>query len=112
MDIICYKCKKQLSLPESKIPFRFSCDYCLSDLHVCKNCTYYAVGQPNDCRVPGTEFVSDREKANFCEEFRLKDQKNSSDDKKSLHEVADHLFGPSKEPHDNNKTFEDFFKKP
>lgn len=26
---------------------------------------------PNDCLVPGTEFIRDREAANFCEEFQL-----------------------------------------
>lgn len=28
-------------------------------------------GKPNDCLVPGTEFIADREAMNFCEEFAL-----------------------------------------
>jgi hypothetical protein len=46
---------------------------------VCKNCRYYAPGKPNDCAVPGTEWIKDREAMNFCEEFALK----SASEKKS-----------------------------
>ncbi|MBI5273222.1 MAG: hypothetical protein HY861_04490 [Chlamydiia bacterium] len=53
-----------------KVGFRASCPHCSSDLHACIGCRYYAVGKPNDCIVPGTEFIKDREAANFCEEFK------------------------------------------
>jgi hypothetical protein len=91
----CWKCKKSVSeIPGSskthrfwggvpgsskthrlwgdvKIGFRAACPHCSSDLHVCVNCRYFAPGKPNDCLVPGTEPVRDREAANFCEEFKL-----------------------------------------
>ncbi len=53
-----------------KIGFRAVCLHCNSDLHVCKNCRYFAPGKPNDCLVPGTEYIRDREAANFCEDFK------------------------------------------
>lgn len=56
----------------AKIAFRAICPHCGIDLHTCTNCRYYAPGKPNDCAVPGTEFVRDREAANFCEEFKVK----------------------------------------
>lgn len=62
-----------------KIGFRAACPFCSSDLHVCVNCRYYSPGKPNDCLVPGTESIRDREAANFCEEFKVKivsDEKN------------------------------------
>ena len=30
------------------------------------------LGKPNDCSVPGTEFIRNREDMNFCEEFSPK----------------------------------------
>jgi len=65
----CWKCKKAIA---GKILFRTECPHCGIDVHVCKNCKYYAPGKPNDCSVPGTEFVRDREAMNFCEDFKPK----------------------------------------
>lgn len=67
----CWKCKKDLGDLPSKIGFRASCPYCHSDLHVCKNCRYYSPGKPNDCMVPGTDPIRDREASNFCESFKM-----------------------------------------
>lgn len=69
--IECWKCRREADIG-SKISFRAVCIYCGIDWHVCKNCRYYAPGKPNDCAVPGTEFIRDREAANFCEEFAIK----------------------------------------
>ncbi len=66
-DMNCWKCQKTI---EGKISFRTICEGCGTDLHCCKGCVFYQVGLPNDCRVPNTEFISDREKNNFCEEFK------------------------------------------
>lgn len=69
--MICWKCKKELE-PGMKLLFRTVCPHCDIDLHVCVNCRFYAPGKPNDCNVPGTDFIRDREALNFCEEFRVK----------------------------------------
>lgn len=66
----CWKCRKQVSPVNIKIGFRAACPHCGIDQHVCKNCRYYSPGKPNDCAVPGTEPIKDREAFNFCEEFR------------------------------------------
>ena len=68
----CWKCKREIAEAPAKIAFRAMCPECGIDLHTCTNCRYYAPGKPNDCEVPGTEFIRDREAANFCEEFKLK----------------------------------------
>lgn len=65
----CYHCGNAPDLSGAKVPFRAACDACGRDLHVCKNCKYYAPGKPNDCAVPGTLYVKDREAYNFCEDF-------------------------------------------
>lgn len=89
---VCYKCGA--SLPESewgKIGFRAACDVCRCDLHVCKNCVFYHIGKPNDCLIPGTDYVADREKANLCESFKLLGKKEAS--KSNKEDIEKKLFG-------------------
>ena len=94
----CWKCHKTVEL--AQIGFRAVCKHCDADLHVCKNCKYYQIGKPNDCIVPGTDFVADREKSNLCEEFRPKPPEQKS-------ERPRHLFKDDeiKKP----KSFKDLF---
>ena len=65
----CWKCKKLVTELPLKVGFRAQCPHCGIDLHVCAGCRYYVLGKPNDCAVPNTDFVRDREAINFCEEF-------------------------------------------
>ena len=67
----CWTCGAALPEGERKISFRALCDHCGAALHCCKNCKYYAIGRPNDCAVPGTEYVADRSANNFCDEFSI-----------------------------------------
>jgi len=92
----CWNCGKDLEpFPFNKLPFRAECPYCLSSLHCCKNCIYYKIGMPNDCQVPGTEFVADREKQNLCEDFKVLGKGQES--KVSPEDVAKRLFGTTDE---------------
>lgn len=83
----CFKCGAKQELEYNKVSFRAVCHNCGNDLHVCKNCRHYAPGKPNDCNVPGTPPIKDREASNLCEDFSPKPdasppQKNTP--KKSL----------------------------
>ena len=66
---LCWKCNKPISDLPVKIGFRATCPHCDVELHTCTGCRYYAPGKPNDCAVPMTEPIRDREAMNFCEEF-------------------------------------------
>ena len=44
-------------------------------------------GKPNDCAVPGTEYVRDREAANFCEEFKVKTASAANQEKKKFNSL-------------------------
>lgn len=67
---VCWKCGSSQEINvERKVSFRSSCDKCGAGLHCCRNCRYHQVNRVNECAIPGTEFVADREKNNFCEEF-------------------------------------------
>lgn len=95
--VYCFHCHTQ-NILETKVPFRAQCAKCSFDLHICKNCKYYSKGKPNDCLVPGTEPVSDREKYNFCEEFSPADKTVNREYKKTS-DIEKKLFGN----HSNSK---------
>lgn len=89
----CWNCGAKLEIgPTDKVSFRATCEVCLADLHVCKNCKFYQPGRPNDCLMPGTEYVRDRTKNNLCEEFSILGQKKQE------------------APSDAKKRFDDLFK--
>ena len=80
MSISCWKCQKLVSEVKIKISFRAECPHCGVDLHTCTNCRYYSPGKPNDCLIPGTEWIKDREVMNFCEDFSAKLPSLTKDD--------------------------------
>ncbi len=75
----CWVCGKKLEeFPFGKVPFRATCEACFADLHCCKNCKNYCPGKPNDCLIPGTDYVAAREKSNLCEDFSLLGKKQAA----------------------------------
>lgn len=68
---MCWSCGKELDDLPKRISTREICPSCHAYLHCCKNCTNYQPGLPNDCKVPGTDPIADREARNLCDEFVL-----------------------------------------
>lgn len=66
----CHSCQKDLDVSD-RISFREECFHCRSDLHVCKQCEFYDVKVYNECRETNAERVIDKEKANYCEYFKI-----------------------------------------
>ncbi|MDP1834386.1 MAG: hypothetical protein Q8K75_00505 [Chlamydiales bacterium] len=89
----CWSCGTDLPDFTTRIPFKATCDKCHAWLHVCRNCKNYCPGKPNDCLIPGTELIADREKFNLCEEFNPKGEApvKTSD----LSSAEEKLFGSS-----------------
>jgi len=71
MPHFCFHCQKALTL-DGKVFRKDQCPHCGSDLHCCRNCEFYDEYAHNRCREPQAEYVSDRERANFCEYFRFR----------------------------------------
>lgn len=91
-EFVCWKCGSDLPpYDRNKVGFREECEKCHADLHVCKNCRNWAPGRPNECAIPGTEFVADRERRNFCEDFELLGKKGPSGP--SPQDIIKDLFG-------------------
>lgn len=67
--MICWKCKKEISI--SEVVRTTECPECHADLHCCKGCDFFAPGSHYDCKESVEDLVSDKEKANFCDFFRI-----------------------------------------
>ncbi len=101
----CWKCGTNLEEPPfGKVPFRALCDQCNAWLHCCKNCRNYKPGLPNDCMIPGTEHIADREGRNFCEDFVLLGKPLKQEG--GIESVSQRLFG---EKPSQKKNFNDLF---
>ena len=92
MKVFCFKCGHLTEEP-GKLSFRAACLKCGSDLHVCKTCRFYSPGKPNDCAVPGTDYVRDREASNLCEEFSPNPNPAGESPAKAALDKAKRLFG-------------------
>jgi hypothetical protein len=65
----CWNCGKEYE-PEGKIMRDAECPHCAAWLRCCRNCQFYQVGLPNDCREPQADLQPDKEAANACDYFR------------------------------------------
>lgn len=71
VDMQCWKCGselKNLLLPFSRYE---ECTVCKADLHACLACKHYDPRINDACREDRAEFVLDKDKANFCDYFKL-----------------------------------------
>lgn len=68
----CYFCGTSID-PGQKILREASCASCGRDLHACVQCRHYDPNAHNKCREPQAEWVTDKDKANFCEFFEFRE---------------------------------------
>ena len=81
---LCHRCGNKLDVTE-RVSRNETCPHCGSSLHSCLNCAFYDRNAHNQCREPQSEYVSDREKANFCDFFTFRESGPSA---KGEQEVA------------------------
>ncbi len=73
---MCWKCGKPSGI-DGKPGFRDICPVCGKDLHVCRNCAFFKPGVYRDCAETVPDPVTDKERMNLCEYFRLDPSKFS-----------------------------------
>ena len=76
--LVCWKCGASLaalSLPLLRLDV---CKACSAELHVCKLCEFYDVTKAKHCRETIAEEVRDKERANFCDYFKPREDAYSS----------------------------------
>lgn len=93
MSVNCYKCNKELDLALGKDVGRSEeCPGCFASLRVCKMCEFYDTSSYNECREPTAERIVDKEKANFCDHFKVGVASKASEKKDSALAAANALF--------------------
>ena len=92
--MLCHHCKNEVKI-EGRLFRSDDCPHCGYDLHACLNCSNYEPTAHNQCREPQAEWVTDREKANFCDFFEPEQKRTAR----------------AKPPTDLKKSFDDLFKK-
>jgi hypothetical protein len=99
MALVCWKCGTSLAdltLPLLRLE---ECRHCHAELHVCKLCEWYSLAVAKHCRETVAEEVKDKERANFCDYFKPRDDaysaKSTDAASKAQAELAS-LFGGAK----------------
>jgi len=68
----CHACGEEWGGSPGSQPGREeTCSKCGADLHCCLNCKLYDPSASRQCTSRTTEYVKDKEKRNFCEEFEF-----------------------------------------
>ncbi len=66
----CHACGREASLDTGgRVGFRDECGGCGADLHVCRNCARYDPDAYSECGETGAARVSDKDRANRCDDF-------------------------------------------
>ena len=85
IDMQCWKCG--IELKKVLLPFSRNeeCSSCNADLHVCISCQHYDPKISDSCHEDQADFVLDKDKANFCEHFKVNTKAHiEKDDAESL----------------------------
>lgn len=74
----CWKCGKELPF-DTRILRSEQCPWCSADLHCCLACVFHDRSAYNECTENSAFEVQDKERANFCNEFRFKEGEQEGD---------------------------------
>lgn len=92
----CFRCGAEWQADKKQPGFKDACTACSAYLHACRNCLHHNRSLHNQCAIPTTDFVGNREGANFCEDFTFKDEAGDSGSNKAggqVRQQLDALFG-------------------
>jgi hypothetical protein len=91
LNLSCHACGGEVELID-KVKRADTCEHCGADLHCCKNCKFYDPYAHNGCRESSTLYEPDKEKANFCTYFQIRDGKVEIVDKGAALNKLEALF--------------------
>ena len=93
MSVLCYKCNTDTGLEVgASISRSEDCNSCSADLRCCRMCEFYDVKAYNECREPSSDRILEKEKANFCDYFKLGSAGNNQSNKDDIMAMANSLF--------------------
>jgi hypothetical protein len=92
----CHRCGSEWKSEKKQPAVKEICSECSAFLHCCLNCRFYEPGVHNDCHIGTTEYVSDKEALNFCDEFEFAEHEVATADRevqREAREAFEKLFG-------------------
>lgn len=93
MSVNCYKCKSTTSLElNQSISRNEECPKCATDLRCCKMCGFFDPKAYNECKEPSADRILEKEKANFCDYFKLGSPDTNNNSKDDMMAKANSLF--------------------
>ena len=118
-NVLCWKCGAPVVGEPMPLSRTAACKSCNTDLYVCKMCLYYDTGKAKSCQEPIAEEVRDKERANFCDYFKLKPNAHDAarqSQQEQAKQKLEALFGSSTseqthEPQSDREKLENLFKK-
>lgn len=93
MEVQCYHCQAKLSLASGQdIGRSEECPKCFTSLRCCRMCGFYDKNAYNECSEPMAERILDKEKANFCDYYKLGEKGSENNAKNDALAKANALF--------------------
>ena len=86
----CHKCGAAVDV--EKVSRRDECPRCGADLHVCLNCRFHDEGRANQCFEPQAEKVKEKDRSNYCDYFRFKEEGQKVSGRKDAEKLWKDLF--------------------
>ena len=116
---ICWHCGAVVTDQLLPLSTYAECCHCRAQLHCCRQCSYFNPRLRADCDEPRAESYSEREKANFCDWFKLRrefvepgETAPSADHHAELNTLFGTDAGVSKTPSDSRTQLDDLFTAP
>lgn len=93
MKSACYKCNTELEFSDAEtISRNEECPKCYASLRSCNMCQFYDQNSYNECREPTADRIVDKEKANFCDHYKIHTGQKYEDTKSNALSAAEALF--------------------
>ncbi|MDP7321344.1 MAG: hypothetical protein QF441_12080 [Bacteriovoracaceae bacterium] len=93
MQVKCYNCSHLIELLNAEnIPRSEECPKCYSNVRSCRMCHFYDINAYNECKEPMAERIIDKEKANYCDYYKIGINNNSDAIKNDALAQANALF--------------------
>lgn len=86
----CHTCRNTVQL--DFVSRRDACSVCGSDLRACLNCLFYDETKANKCREPQAEYVKEKDRANYCDYFRFREEGQKKTGKEEAEKLWNNLF--------------------
>lgn len=92
MQVKCYSCGGDIEISTTESIMRSEeCPHCYANVRSCKMCEFYDPQSYNECRESSAERIVEKEKANFCDFYRI-NTKNKEQVKQDALSAAEALF--------------------